>query len=242
MVTLAICDDDPIHLKYTASLVQKELLSSELSLALYSAPKGLLASIREGSYCPDIVILDIELGQENGIQVAREINIALPSCSIIFLTGHPNYAPACYETKHVWFVLKESAEEYLGQALRRAIASSENDSSVIELHVKSGGKRFSLLLGSVLYLDSVVRKTQIVCTDTAYTVPGRPSDLLSANKAASPYFIRCHQGYWVNLRHVHALEKNEFVLTDGSRIPISRSYREEARRQFFQRFQSVPSI
>ena len=47
MVTLAICDDDPIHLKYTASLVQKELLSSELSLALYSAPKGLLASIRE---------------------------------------------------------------------------------------------------------------------------------------------------------------------------------------------------
>ena len=98
MVTLAICDDDPIHLKYTASLVQKELLSSELSLALYSAPKGLLASIREGSYCPDIVILDIELGQENGIQVAREINIALPSCSIIFLTGHPNYAPACYET------------------------------------------------------------------------------------------------------------------------------------------------
>ncbi len=242
MVTLAICDDDPIHLKYTASLVQKELLSSELSLALYSAPKGLLASIREGSYCPDIVILDIELGQENGIQVAREINIALPSCSIIFLTGHPNYAPACYETKHVWFVLKESAEEYLGQALRRAIASSENDSSVIELHVKSGGKRFSLLLGSVLYLDSVARKTQIVCTDTVYTVPGRPSDLLSANKAASPYFIRCHQGYWVNLRHVHALEKNEVVLTDGSRIPISRSYREEARRQFFQRFQSVPSI
>ena len=46
----------------------------------------------------------------------------------------------------------------------------------------------------------------------------------------------------MNLRHVHALEKNEFVLTDGSRIPISRSYREEARRQFFQRFQSVPSI
>ena len=41
---------------------------------------------------------------------------------------------------------------------------------------------------------------------------------------------------------LHALEKNEFVLTDGSRIPISRSYREEARRQFFQRFQSVPSI
>ena len=36
-----------------------------------------------------------------------------------------------------------------------------------------------------------------------------------------PAFLRCHKSYLLNLAHVTGLEKNEFLLDDGARIPIS---------------------
>ena len=46
-------------------------------------------------------------------------------------------------------------------------------------------------------------------------------------------FLRCHQSYWANYSHITAMEKDEFVLTGGLRVPISRSYRSAARSAFF---------
>lgn len=46
-------------------------------------------------------------------------------------------------------------------------------------------------------------------------------------------FLRCHQSYWANFSHITAMEKDEFVLTGGLRVPISRSYRSAARSAFF---------
>ena len=46
-------------------------------------------------------------------------------------------------------------------------------------------------------------------------------------------FIRCHQSFWVNFRHVRTLESDCFLLDSGLRIPISRTCRAAAREQFF---------
>ena len=42
-----------------------------------------------------------------------------------------------------------------------------------------------------------------------------------------------YKGYWVNLSKVRSLEKNEFLLANGTRIPISRSQREQALQAFY---------
>ena len=49
-------------------------------------------------------------------------------------------------------------------------------------------------------------------------------------------FVRCHQGYWVNEAGIVGLERDTFLLADGSRIPISRSFRDDARGRFFARY------
>lgn len=45
-------------------------------------------------------------------------------------------------------------------------------------------------------------------------------------------FVRVHAGYMVNLRHCHSLEKNEVVLREGLRIPVSRDRRKIVKEQF----------
>ncbi len=244
MLRVAICDNQSDHLEHTLSMVRKELLSYPLETEIYTSARSFLEAVKAGNARPDIAVLDILLEEEsdtgaNGIALAKQLNALLPACSVIFLTGYPEYAPASYEARHTWFVLKSSADTYLGPALRRAVSETD-DNSPLGLAARISGKTFSLPLGDVLYLDRVARKTRIVCRDAVYAVTSVPSVLL--NSSVSPFFVRCHQGYWVNLRHVTELDKNEFVLSTGARIPISRSFREVARKKFFEQLMNHDQI
>ena len=235
MLKIAVCDDDSEHLRYTAALVQKQLASNIIETDLFTSARELIRSVEYDRYLPDIAVLDIKLGQENGIELAKQLNRLLPTCRVIFLTGYADYAPASYEARHVWFVLKSTAENYLGPALQRAIDASADIDSPVGLTAHRSGRSFFLPLGEILYIDRAARKTRIICKDAVYTVSDSPMTLIKGQ--SSPFFLRCHQGYWVNIRQIKGLERDEFILIDGSRIPISRTYREEARTYFFRRFQ-----
>ena len=237
MLKTAICDDNPEHLNHAASLVLAELSSYAPDVELFHSAEDLIQAVECDRYRPDIAILDILLEDENGIELAKKLNALLPGCSIIFLTGYPDYAPASYEARHVWFVLKSSAEQYLGPALHRALDAAARDESILGITAHSRGKRFFLPLGDILYIERVARKTRIVCKDASYYVSGSPAAQLQG--AVSSYFLRCHQGYWVNTRQIKALQREEFVLTDGTRIPISRTFRDEARSRFFEQFSAL---
>ena len=232
MINIAICDDNADACRYTASLVEREMRAYAFETEIFSDTKALIDAISKAGYSPDIAILDIMIGEESGIALARQLKRQLPSCGIIFLTGYADYAPESFETEPVWFITKSTAETYLGPALQRAIERADSWKGRLGIVARSGGKRFFLPLNEVLYLDRFARRTRIVCRDGSYEISGRVESLLGDE--VREYFIRCHQGYWVNLRHIAGLEKEEFVLTDGSRVPISRTYRDEARRRFFE--------
>ena len=235
MIKIAICDDNVQHLHYTAELIRRELSSHQTELSLFPNAEKLLQAVATEKQHPDIAVLDIVLGGENGIQLAKQLNHLTPGCKIIFLTGYPDYASASYEADHIWFVLKSAAETYLAPALKKALAVSEEN--LLGITAKTGGKTFFIPLGDILYLDRVGRKARIVCKDGIYPVSGKPASLI--NERIGEYFVQCHQGYWINLRQVKALEKNEFIIEGDIRIPISRSFREEARSCFFARLSEL---
>ena len=144
-----------------------------------------------------------------------------------------DYASEVYETRHVWMVLKSRMEEYMGRALRSALDAAEKKDEPVLL-LKSRSETLRIPLGEILYLSRVGRKAQIVTRTGVFYSSRRPAELLSGDLAAG--FVRCHQGYWVNEAGIVGLERDTFLLEDGSRIPISRSYRDASRGRFFARY------
>ena len=81
----------------------------------------------------------------------------------------------------------------------------------------------------ILRLERTQRTTEIRCLKESYHV----SDDLDHLLARLPdSFVRCHRSYAVNLDAVKIYRRNELILTDGTLVPIGRSYCEHVRKKF----------
>jgi DNA-binding NarL/FixJ family response regulator len=75
---------------------------------------------------PNVVLLDIGLPVQNGIEAARQIKRALPDTSIVFVTMHanPSYLRAAFEAGALGYVLKTSARDELLLAVRTVLSGN----------------------------------------------------------------------------------------------------------------------
>lgn len=237
---IAICDDNSTHLKLAENLVTSNLESRSYAVQLFSCAEELLSEINKDHYAPDIAVLDIELSGEDGITLAKQMNQLVPMCRIIFLTGYIDYAPDAYEAEHIWFVVKKTADRYFPSAMKKALQSLESsEHAVPSIVIRENGKSIAVPVSQILYISKVSRKSLIFCKDGEYYDTRRPAMLIP--KELGEQFIHCHQGYWVNISMIRELDHDLLVLEDGTRIPISRTHKDEVRERFFDHFRSKQS-
>ena len=224
---ILLCDDNPLHLQHTEALLKPAIGNAEL--LTYTDARALQAAVEAGEALPDVAVLDIEMEGQDGVHIAALLNRVAPDCQIIFLSGHADFASEVYTTRHVWFVLKDRADEYLLPALQKAIdnLAAKTQSSLV---FRAEGSTVALPPRNVLYIERVGRRSRVVTDTREYLSPSPPSALAGS---ASGAFVRCHQGFWVQMAHVQALDHGEFVMDNGDRIPISRTCRDAARSAFF---------
>ena len=69
---------------------------------------------------PDLILLDISMPRLNGLDAARQLRTLVPDSKIIFLTMHASstYATEAFQAGASGYLLKHSAAEELGQAIK----------------------------------------------------------------------------------------------------------------------------
>lgn len=73
MIKLFLCDDNCLHLKYTASYLTTLPLCAAFDIQTFSAPQELLAELQSGN-TPDIAVLDVEMPKIDGLSLAKRLN------------------------------------------------------------------------------------------------------------------------------------------------------------------------
>ena len=128
-IRMIIVDDHPLFREGIKTIITQsgkfEIISES-----GSGQDGLEKSTQ---FKPDLVLLDISLPDESGIEVARKIRSQLPRTRVIILSMHSriDYIVEAFQAGATGYVVKESAAERLGQALE-AVAAGEYflDSSI----------------------------------------------------------------------------------------------------------------
>lgn len=228
MLRIALCDDDAIQLEITKAEILRCTPPEHTEVDLFMGGAELITALENGTYIPDVTVLDINMPAPNGIDVAKKINEFCPRCRIIFLTSFLGYATDVYEARHSYFVLKSEIGEKLKKAFGSVFEDMDKDTVI---SFRADGEQWKLGIEGVLYLERNLRKVTIVCRRRAFTTSTKLEELLK--NVPEGRLIRCHQSYWVNPDYIRSMTADSFVMADETVVPISRGNRESAKNAFF---------
>ena len=227
MIKIYICDDDEHYLLKVKQLLEGFCAENQLETEIltFSSPKALKTHLSGENEKPDLLFLDIEFGDCSGLDVAKEINATWPSIQIAFLTNYISYATDAYETNHFYYVLKEELEGRLPNIVKRFHEGRQ------KILIKTARKEWQFDMDQILYVERGRRSCNII-------LAGGGQEKISVSfetvlyQLPYPCFMRCHHSFLINLSHLRSLQTEEIELDDGTRVPVSRTYRAACREQF----------
>ena len=234
MLKIAVCDDENL---FTEEL--KELLSG------YMIEKGLVFEIdtySSGEALVDLgieivqytaVFLDINMEKMDGIKTAEMIRKASREVFIVFVTAYVDYSLEGYRLDVVRYLLKGNAnfQSKVNECMD-AILDKMNYSVIKrKFDFKEGRKEISL--ERLLYIESNMHILEFhVMEDamkvyTMYETLNVMDDTLSENG-----FIRTHQSYLVNVKHIKNVVRYKLILTNGAEMSIPKVRYTEVKKKF----------
>lgn len=167
----------------------------------------------------DLLFLDMELREMDGMETARRLRAADEGLQLVFVTGYADHVFDGYSVGALGYLMKPPRKEQLESVLDRAQAAlvRQLDQAYI---CRSGETYYRIPMGKILYFASDRRQVECVTSDRTYTFYGK-LDAVAADVGSR--FVRIHQRYLVRAGAVARLESGEVTLQDGTRLPVSRS-------------------
>lgn len=216
---VAICDDEAIELKFLSQIMIKwsHLHNVVAAITTYQSSEAFLFDYAEHKDY-DILLLDIEMGKLNGIDLARQIRKENTSVQIIFITGFPDFISEGYEVSALHYLIKPVKEEKLFSVLDRACKQLDKIEPVVLF--KADGENLRVNINDILYIEASAHLTYVHTITSSFEVKRSISELEALLGTA---LIRCHRSYLVNLSHVKRITKTDIILDHDQSVPLSRN-------------------
>lgn len=231
MYHLAICDDNQADAAYLQTLTEKWARDTQTVLqaeVFPSAEAFLFRYAEEKSF--DLLLLDIEMGQMSGVELARKIRQENRRIQIIFITGYMEYIAEGYDVEALHYLLKPVTEEKLFGVLGRAAERLKAKEK--ELCLVLPGEVVRIPLSEIRFLE-VQRNYVTICGEETYTVKKSLNEL---EKELDQCFCRTGRSYIVNLHFIKKITRTQVILKDGRELPLSRNFYEKVNRAMIQYF------
>lgn len=225
---IAIVDDENIQLDAMKSLINQTIREMGLhaKVSSYSSGEAFLFELEDNKGL-DIVFLDIEMKQINGLEVAKKIREIDHEVTLVFATAFAEYAVQGYEVQALDYLLKPIERDKIKQVIQRHLDKKPLVKETLTLEAE--GEMHKLLLDDILYIEVIKRECEIHLNNQVITVT-RPLKELEDKLNAD--FIQTHRSYLVNVAHIHRLLKTDVELSNGQTVPVSRRLAKTVQEKF----------
>lgn len=229
---IAICEDNITDLNYISTLVSQWAKATDNNVHIETFPSSeafLFYYTVDKSY--DILLLDIEMGSINGVQLAKQIRKDNDEIQIIFITGYPDFIAEGYEVFALQYMMKPVVQSKLFSTLDKAVKNlGKVEHSVV---FSNNGEVYRILESDIMSIEVFAHSCIVRTTKNTYEVKSSISEL---EKALGESFIRCHRSYIVGIKYIKSISKTDVILDNGIKLPLSRSNRNLVNQAFIRYF------
>ena len=247
LVTSLIVEDEPL-----ARRTLRDLIAATSWLTLIGEAADGIAAIRLiDELKPQLLFLDVDLPELNGLQVLERIS---HGPYVVFTTAHDSYAVPAFEFDALDYLLKPFGHERFNGTLERVrrrilntqtaeptvlerahhALKTDERASVTRIFVRDGEMMIPIAVRDIIRLEACDDYTAIYVANGKYLVHVSLTDFTA--RLDPENFLRIHRSHTVNLNHVRSAEEFDrrlvLYLTDGSEVTASRSGTQEFRRLY----------
>lgn len=205
-MNIAYCEDEKI---------QKEILEEllcrwgKVDLVWYESAEQMLFEC-DGRYPFDLIILDIQMRNQDGMELARQIRRADPQVPLLFLTATKEYVFEGYEVNALRYLIKPIQPSQLFAILGEIQASTKRS-------ILLNGNRIDL--NALVYVEAEAHYCHLVFEDHRQK---EKIGIRELKTMLDDSFVMIHRSYLVNIAKVDQIRREE--LSAGSfTLPVARS-------------------
>ncbi len=220
---IGICDDQKEIREILTDKVKKYYPAEDI--AVYSSGEELLAARK----LPDILFLDVQMPEKDGMETARELRKRDRQMIIIFVTVTEDYVFQSFDVGAFHYLIKPLEEEKFEEVLQKAVRQvRERDSEDAgagkerqSLIVTSKGQHITVPVQEIVYAEVFNRKIILHTMDADIEYYGKLKEL---EKKAGEDFYRPHRAYLINLNFVRKYNADAIYLKRGQALVAKQNY------------------
>lgn len=216
-MNFAICDDNSIDSSYVKELVIEWSNDKryQVNINVFSSAEVFLFHYVDNKEY-DVLLLDIEMGNMDGVTLAREIRKSNKSVQIIFITGYSDYIADGYDVEALHYLMKPIKKEKLFDVLDRAVLKLiQNEKHLV---INTSDEMLRISLNKIIYID-VDRNYITIHTNKDYKIKKTLGEI---EKELDERFFRIGRSCIVNLKYINRVTKTDVYLVTGTTLQLPR--------------------
>lgn len=224
---IAVCDDEQeyrkliiqhLHFYFTEHCIEYECFEFENGRDLLSSEKSF-----------DIVFLDIEMNELDGIETAREINKTNKKTVIFIVTAFRKYLDDAMDLNVLRYIDKPLKSQRLYNGLDKAIELINNN----EISFRARGKGIIKIRKSDIICAEIIKRHVYVTTVECQYLARENMDYFRQNLTAS-YFAVPHNSFIINFNYIIEFKRDSIKLCNNQVVSIAPRKRTEIGKKFMQ--------
>ena len=219
MAIIAICDDNEIQLRSAAEAVHEYNLTLpddavRFSMRTFTSARQLWFEMADQKIA-DLFLLDIDMPEMSGLELAEKIREIGPRTLILFLTSHTEYALQGYKVDAFRFIPKDRLKEELPEALHAA----ENELSRTREYVSisEDGLLVRVPLDEILYVQRSLRLLEIHTLHQGI-LSSRKGIKEFYDSLGSDRFLFIDRGTFVGIDHIEKIDHTELTIASTKEV------------------------
>lgn len=213
---IAILDDDPDFANVLSRMITKVLSARKVQAHVHIFRTTAQADISPLTF--DLLFLDVELGDENGIQWVKKWRQTRKFQDIIVVSSYDHYVFDSIEARPFAYIRKTHLEEDLQKAMKRYW--KESGKEPIYVIVKDGKKDILVDPYHIDYLQANGHYIDIIMDNEEPIVVRNHINVLQ-HTLEKYGFVRIRVSYLVNVKFIEQFDGKNVYLRNGIKKSIS---------------------
>lgn len=229
MIRIAICEDQTNQQELLKKYLQQILkdYKNSYEILIYQSGEDLLKNYPQNV---DIFILDIQMYNINGMDVARKIReIDENKVEIIFITSLVEYIQEGYEVRAYRYLLKPINYDDLEKHMINCIKEIEKREKHLIISDKNNIKKIKQ--SEITYIEIQKKDMTIHTINGDYLIKNTMDKI--EREIDNINFYRCHKSFLVNLEYVERIKQYVAILENKEEVLISRHRFKDTKNQFY---------